>query len=178
MKPIPSLTDKHAPNLQATHKSAGLSQTDPANRLDLSQSRISAMELDPASMRLDQLLSICASLQLELVLQTKGAMDIRARGRHRVGDGVTPNDLTLTRKNGDWYASVTLRMSDLACARERTSSEHRGLDLGINNWATLDDVPTIENPRWGKAELTHLRTCSDSVPRSARALYGSGVCPV
>ncbi len=33
---------------------------------------MSAMEVDPASMRLDQLLSICASLQLEIVVQTKG----------------------------------------------------------------------------------------------------------
>ena len=91
---------------------------------------------------------------------------------------MTPNDLTLTRKNGDWYASVTLRMSDLTCAQERTSSEHRGLDLGINNWAKFDDVPTIENPRWVKTELPHLRTCSDSVPRSARSQYDSGACPV
>ena len=69
---ILSLTDQLTPILQAARKSVALSQTELANRLDLSQSRISAMELDPGSMRLDQLLSICASLQLELVLQTKG----------------------------------------------------------------------------------------------------------
>ena len=72
MKQILSISDQLAPLLQAARKSAGLSQTDLARRLDLSQSRMSAMELDPASMRLDQLLSICASLQLELVVQTKG----------------------------------------------------------------------------------------------------------
>lgn len=72
MTQILSLTDQLTPILQAARKSAGLSQTELAKRLDLSQSRISAMELDPGSMRLDQLLSICASLQLELVLQTKG----------------------------------------------------------------------------------------------------------
>lgn len=73
MTQILSLTDQLTPILQAARKSVGLSQTELAKRLDLSQSRISAMELDPGSMRLDQLLSICASLQLELVLQAKGA---------------------------------------------------------------------------------------------------------
>ena len=73
MQQILSISDQLAPLLQATRKSAGLSQTELARRLDLSQSRMSAMELDPASIRLDQLLSICATLQLELVVQTKGA---------------------------------------------------------------------------------------------------------
>ena len=72
MKPIQSLSYKHSPNLQATHKSVELSQTDLANRVDISQRCISAMGLDPASMRLDQLQSICGTLQLEFVLQTKG----------------------------------------------------------------------------------------------------------
>lgn len=71
MQQILSISDQLAPLLQAARKSAGLSQTELARRLDLSQSRMSAMELDPASMRLDQLLSICSSLQLELVVQTK-----------------------------------------------------------------------------------------------------------
>ena len=73
MQQILSISDQLAPLLQAARKSAGLSQTELAKRLDLSQSRMSAMELNPASMRLDQLLSICATLQLELVVQTKGA---------------------------------------------------------------------------------------------------------
>ena len=73
MQQILSISDQLAPLLQAARKSAGLSQTELARRLDLSQSRMSAMELDPASIRLDQLLSICATLQLELVIQTKGA---------------------------------------------------------------------------------------------------------
>lgn len=73
MQQILSISDQLAPLLQAARKSAGLSQTELAKRLDLSQSRMSAMELNPASMRLDQLLSICGTLQLELVVQTKGA---------------------------------------------------------------------------------------------------------
>ncbi len=73
MQQILSMSDQLAPLLQAARKSAGLTQTELARRLDLSQSRMSAMELDPASMRLDQLLSICATLQLELTVQTKGS---------------------------------------------------------------------------------------------------------
>ena len=83
-------------------------------------------------------------------------MGIRARGQHRFGVNVTPNDLTITRKNGAWYASVTLRVVDNDCARERTGSEHRGVDFGINDWATFDDGQTIENPRWVRSELPRL----------------------
>ena len=71
MKQILTLSDQLSPLLQAARKAAKLTQSDLAKRLDLSQSRMSAIELDPASMRLDQLLAICSTLQLELVLQTK-----------------------------------------------------------------------------------------------------------
>ena len=75
MQQILSLPDQLAPLLQAARKSAGLSQTALAKRLGLSQSRMSAMELDPATMRRDQLLSICATLRLELLVQTKWSPD-------------------------------------------------------------------------------------------------------
>jgi len=80
MQQILSLSDQLAPLLQAARKAAGLSQTELARRLDLSQSRMSAMELDPASIRLDQLLSICATLQLELVVQTKVSPESKQLG--------------------------------------------------------------------------------------------------
>jgi putative transposase len=35
-------------------------------------------------------------------------MSIRARGQYRFGDGVKPNDLAIMRKNGEWFASLTL----------------------------------------------------------------------
>ena len=44
----------------------------------------------------------------------KVAKSMRARGKHRFGDGVIPNDLTISRKNGHWYASITLRMDGSA----------------------------------------------------------------
>ena len=72
MKQILSIPEQLVPILQSARKSAGLSQSVLSKRMGMSQSRMSAIELDPASMRLEQLLSICAILQLELVVQTKG----------------------------------------------------------------------------------------------------------
>jgi len=82
MKQILTLPDQLSPVLQAARKSAKLTQSELAKRLDLSQSRMSAIELDPASMRLDQLLAICSSLQLELVVQTKEVPPKDTGGQH------------------------------------------------------------------------------------------------
>lgn len=72
MKQILALSGQLTPLLQAACKAAGLSQTELAERLDLSQSRLSAMELNPASIHLHPLLAICSALQLEFTVQTKG----------------------------------------------------------------------------------------------------------
>ncbi len=72
MKQILSISDQAGPFLQAARKSAGLSQTALACRLGISQSRMSAMELDPGSISLAQLLAMCSALNLELLVQTKG----------------------------------------------------------------------------------------------------------
>lgn len=71
MKQLLSIADQLGPLLQASRKSAGLSQTELARHLHLSQSRLSAMELDPSSIRLDQLLALCSALKMELLVQTK-----------------------------------------------------------------------------------------------------------
>lgn len=75
MKQILSVADQAGPLLQAARKSAGLSQTALAHRLGISQSRMSAMELDPGSISLAQLLAMCSALRLELLVQTKGLPD-------------------------------------------------------------------------------------------------------
>jgi HTH-type transcriptional regulator/antitoxin HipB len=80
MKQIFALSSQLTPLLQAARKSAGLSQTDLAARLSLSQSRMSAMELDPSSIRLDQLLKLCSVLHLELMIQAKGTPEQNAEG--------------------------------------------------------------------------------------------------
>ena len=72
MKQILSVADQAGPLLQAARKSAGLSQTALARRLNISQSRMSAMELDPGSISLAQLLAMCAALNLELLVRTRG----------------------------------------------------------------------------------------------------------
>jgi putative transposase len=97
-------------------------------------------------------------------------MSIRARGRHRFGDGAKPNDLTITRKNGEWFASVTLRVSEDACARARTGDAHRGVDFGLNDWATFDDGETIANPRFVRNEMPRM---ADLQRQQARKKRGS-----
>lgn len=71
MKQVLSVPDQVGLLVQGARKSAGLSQTALAGRLGISQSRMSAMELDPSSINLEQLLALLAALNLELVVQTK-----------------------------------------------------------------------------------------------------------
>jgi len=85
----------------------------------------------------------------------KDAMMIRARGKHRFAE-FKPNDLTITRRNGQWFASVTLRVPETSCARERVDQQQRGIDFGVNDWATFDNGETIENPRFVRNELPRL----------------------
>ncbi len=71
MKQLLYVIDQASPILQAARKSTRLSQTELARQLGVSQSRISSMELDPGSINLAQLLTICAALNLELRVQRK-----------------------------------------------------------------------------------------------------------
>jgi putative transposase len=101
----------------------------------------------------------------------RDAMMIRARGQHRFGSEAVPNDLTVSRKNGQWFACVTLRVPQTACACERTAHQHRGVDFGLTDWATFDNGETIANARWVRNELPRLaqlqreraRKCKGSV---------------
>jgi HTH-type transcriptional regulator / antitoxin HipB len=70
--------------LRAARKSAGLSQKQLAARLGLSQNRMSELETDPGSMRVDQLLAVMAVLGIELQVQTRGGPPA-ASGQGRVG---------------------------------------------------------------------------------------------
>ena len=71
MKQILSLSAQLGPLLQSARKTAGLSQTALAQRLGISQSRISAMELDPGSISVEQLLTLMAALNHEVLVQPK-----------------------------------------------------------------------------------------------------------
>ena len=57
--------------LQSARKSRKLSQAALGARLGLSQKRVSALELDPASISVDQLLRWCATVGLSLEIGTK-----------------------------------------------------------------------------------------------------------
>ncbi|MGJ7581790.1 helix-turn-helix domain-containing protein [Variovorax sp. RHLX14] len=57
--------------LKAARKEAGLSQTDLARRLGISQSRMSHMELNPGSVSLAQLLAIFGVLDLEIMVGSR-----------------------------------------------------------------------------------------------------------
>lgn len=59
--------------LQAARRAAGRSQSDLAATVGLSQSRVSKLELNPGTLTVDQLLALCASLDLELTLQPRSA---------------------------------------------------------------------------------------------------------
>ena len=71
MKQLLSVIDQASSILQAARKSTRLSQTELARQLGVSQSRISSMELDPGSINLAQLLTMCSALNLELWVQSK-----------------------------------------------------------------------------------------------------------
>ncbi len=58
--------------LRAERKSAQLSQKQLAAKLGLSQNRVSELETDPGSMRVDQLFAVLSVLGLELQVQTRG----------------------------------------------------------------------------------------------------------
>lgn len=61
--------------LQSARKARKLSQDEVGARLGLSQKRISALELAPGTITVDQLLKLCAALGLELTLAAKGESD-------------------------------------------------------------------------------------------------------
>jgi len=61
--------------LQGARKIAGLTQADAANRLDISQSRISHMELNPETISVAQLLALLGAYGLDLVIEPRAVRD-------------------------------------------------------------------------------------------------------
>ncbi len=57
--------------LQGARKSRKLTQAALGARLDLSQKRVSELELAPGTLSVDQLLAICAQLGLQLSVQAR-----------------------------------------------------------------------------------------------------------
>jgi HTH-type transcriptional regulator/antitoxin HipB len=71
MRQVLSTPSQLGPLLKSGRRAAGLSQTELARRMGISQSRISHMELHPESVSLDQLLTLFGLLGIELMVQSK-----------------------------------------------------------------------------------------------------------
>ena len=57
--------------IRARRKARGLSQAELASKLNLSQSRLSILESDPAGLTVDRLLALATVLGLEIVVQDR-----------------------------------------------------------------------------------------------------------
>lgn len=57
--------------LQSARKHLGLTQFQAAQRLELTQSRVSKLEQEPGAMTIHQLLSLCSLLGLEISMRQK-----------------------------------------------------------------------------------------------------------
>lgn len=64
-----NIPDQLAPQLRSMRKVRGLSQTDLARRMGVTQSRIAAIERNPAAVSAGQLLDMLKVLGVELVLR-------------------------------------------------------------------------------------------------------------
>ena len=71
MRQLLATPSQLGPLLKSGRRAAGLSQAELANRMGISQSRISHMELHPESVSLEQLLALFGLLGMELMVQSK-----------------------------------------------------------------------------------------------------------
>jgi HTH-type transcriptional regulator / antitoxin HipB len=65
--------------LRGRRKARGLSQGELAAKLNISQSRLSTLESDPAGITLDRLLALAGLLGLEIVIQDKAPTSARRK---------------------------------------------------------------------------------------------------
>ncbi|MDM0087102.1 MULTISPECIES: helix-turn-helix transcriptional regulator [unclassified Variovorax] len=71
MRQVLSVHSQFGVLLKAARKSSGISQAKLAERIGISQSRMSHMELHPETVNLEQLLAIFSVLDLELLVGRK-----------------------------------------------------------------------------------------------------------
>jgi HTH-type transcriptional regulator / antitoxin HipB len=79
LKQVVSVPDQIGPLIKSARRAARLSQSQLARRLGISQSRMSAMELDPGSINTEQLLAMLAALDLEVLVQSRSGSDAGGR---------------------------------------------------------------------------------------------------
>ena len=76
MRQVLAIPSQLGPLLKAARKQAHMSQEELAKRVNISQSRMSHMELNPGSISLEQLLAIFGALGIEVVLGSRSAANI------------------------------------------------------------------------------------------------------
>lgn len=88
-----SISDQLAPQLRSMRKVRGMSQTDLALKLGVSQSRVAAIERNPSAVSLGQLLHLLKVLGVDLVLRDAQAP---------VGSTSPAPTLPNTASQGEW----------------------------------------------------------------------------
>ena len=88
-----SISDQLAPQLRSLRKVRRLSQADLAFKLGVSQSRIAAIERNPAAVSAGQLLEFLKALGVDLVLRDTHSPD---------GNTSPESNITDTRPQGEW----------------------------------------------------------------------------
>lgn len=101
-----------AMHLRALRAAKGLSQSEVAAKLGLSQARVARIEKDPLSIRVEQLLQVLAVLDAGMVLHVRqepvtdtasGPQSLPAAKGAVKGVGCAPQDSDLDKSNaGDW----------------------------------------------------------------------------
>jgi len=78
----------------------------------------------------------------------------------------TPKTAEVIRKGGKWYLSVTYDVTPEAVARP-AGSDAAAFDWGLDTLLTIAKpdgaIETIDNPRWLKARLEHIKIVSRSI---------------
>lgn len=94
---------------------------------------------------------------------------LRARGMPRVAiEEGRPRCLTIRRRQGRWYATVTVRYQMEALERERRGYLEAGLDPGSHDLVTLSDGTRYEAPKSLEKNLTRLKSLQRDLSRKEK----------
>ena len=85
----------------------------------------------------------------------------------RVGDARVLR-MTVSRRAGRWYASLTVEREEPAAAKETPRGGAVGMDLGIKALATLSDGTVIANPRALAASERRLKKAQKALNRKVK----------
>lgn len=89
---------------------------------------------------------------------------------HERVSGVRLIRITVSRRAGHWYASLTVEREPTAT--QAASGGAVGVDLGVKNLATLSDGTVIANPRALGARLKALRKAQKALSRKVKGAPG------